>query len=122
MVHELIDGDVKVSLEYIGEGWDGDYDSDNPEDTRLLRLDVQVHKKLEDVYDHAEYYDEWNNINDASYCTGMPLDTPDDVIKKALRYLMDLCKPEIKQNYPIKRLCEKLSWMTPKTVQEAMKE
>lgn len=37
---EIRKGDRVVSLEYIGEGFSGDYDENNPEDAPLLRLDV----------------------------------------------------------------------------------
>lgn len=33
-------GAVKVTLTYIGEGYDGDYDPSNPEDAPLYRVDV----------------------------------------------------------------------------------
>ena len=37
---EVIRGDRKVEWVDIGEGWNGDYDPDDPDDTALLRFDV----------------------------------------------------------------------------------
>ena len=37
----LIKGNRKVDLWQAGEGWNGDYDPDDPNDVELWRFDVQ---------------------------------------------------------------------------------
>lgn len=35
---ELVDGKYRIVWEYIGEGWDGDYNPEDESDTPLLRF------------------------------------------------------------------------------------
>lgn len=53
---------VRVDWVNLGEGYNGDYNPNDPEDQKLLRFDVY---KWDD--------DDWRLIEDASYCTCMPL-------------------------------------------------
>ena len=50
----LIDGRYKVEWVNLGEGKDGDYDSNNPDDIALLRFDISFDGEL---------------MQDGSYCT-----------------------------------------------------
>jgi len=114
--HELISDKVKVSLEYIGEGWKGDFDLNDPEDTRLLHFDVQIHRSLDGTYEHAEFCGgRWNQVHDASYCTALPIDSSKQIIKTTLRHIMEEVKPVIKSNDSIKRICERLSMISPQS-------
>ena len=95
---EKILGNYKAEFIDIGEGYNGEYDPTDPNDVALLRFDV---------YELVD--GEWETIDDTSYCTAMPVDTPDDVLDKALTHLL-----EEMSNATSKKKCgETLSWMNP---------
>lgn len=75
---QLIRGRVRVDWADLGEGWDGDYDPEDPEDEALLRFDFYAHLN-----------GEWVAVNDTSYCTQVPADTDPNVRRRLLTALMD---------------------------------
>jgi len=95
----LVRGNLKIELEYIGEGWNGDYDPDNPDDEKLLRFTCLMSNESED----------WEQIDDASYCTRLPESISDEEAEKALRILMEGI--ENRGLLSIKKECERLSWI-----------
>lgn len=94
------DGEVTVELEWIGEGHDGDFDPDWPEDEPLMRFTVL--RRVDGVNEQ---------IDDASYCTTIRADAPrDELLAHAntiLREVADL----VRNGQSIKKLCEGLSWI-----------
>lgn len=54
-------GTVRVELDFIGEGYGGDYDPDDAEDTQLLRISVLA-QNLEG---------EWEIVENGSTCTNL---------------------------------------------------
>ncbi len=109
---ELVEDNVKVAFEYIGEGYEGDYNQADPEDAKLLRFDVFAHHSLRNPYAEDSMM-EFGYMLDSSYCTHLPLNLPEDVINKALRVIMDEVKGEVIAGHSIKRICEHLSWLCP---------
>jgi hypothetical protein len=106
---QLIENKVKVTLSWIGEGTDGDYDPDNMEDAPLLRFDVFAHKSLKNPY--AEDVGRvWCYMLDSSYCTYLHAFNK-KTAKKAIKIIMSEVKDEVLAGHSIKRLCEGLSWM-----------
>jgi len=100
---------VRVSWDDIGEGICGDYDPDNPDDIPLLRFYV-------DIFQDGQ----WEEVEDASYCTQMPVATPVPILERALRYLHAEYKDAL-SGYPyssVKRLGERLSWINPEQFEE----
>ena len=99
---ELIKDDVKVIWENIGEGYNGDYDEDDPEDENLLRYTVYVK-------DNGE----WREVDDASYCTLVPADTDKEYLMKLLEILMDEFYDVLHDNIDssVKKLAERMSWI-----------
>jgi hypothetical protein len=101
-----IPGKVRVSLQWIGEGYEGDYDSDNPDDAQLLRLDAA------DLTKHApaEYCSGsgcCRSAQDASYCTLMTAELDREVAAS-------MCEHIAKQLEGLphwKRPLERLSWV-----------
>ena len=71
---EVIRGDRKVEWVDIGEGWNGDYDPDDPDDTALLRFDVLELTNIHGLFSDSPVM-EWEVLDDASYCTQMPADS-----------------------------------------------
>lgn len=57
----LVDGDLAVELDHIGEGYGGDYNPDDPEDDELIRFTVL--RRVDGVLEP---------IDDGSYCTRLP--------------------------------------------------
>jgi hypothetical protein len=104
MLMELIEGNTKIELEYIGEGFDGDYDPTDPDDLELLRYTV-LQRESED--------DEWEPVDDGSYCTMLPETLTDDEKMTALRILMSQLS-----NFD-KRTAERMSWISPDTLKGA---
>lgn len=94
--------DVKVEWVDLGEGYSGYYDPNDPEDDALLRFDVSVWRD-----------GEWQDPGDASYCTLIPVDTPEDILMNGLRMIMQEVEEPLRNGYSIKKICEQLSWIRP---------
>lgn len=95
------DGSVRVTLENIGEGLSGDYDPSDPSDINLLRFSVSRR-------DTTGSYEE---IDDASYCTNIRADAPDDIKQLAGQTILAEVESDARSGRSIKRRCELLSWM-----------
>lgn len=93
---------LRLALEYIGEGKDGSYDPDDPNDTPLLRFDVY---RLEEG--------EWVDVENASYCTQIPATCTQQQAQEAAEYLFNQVAMG---GSSMKRLCEQLSWTSLDTV------
>ena len=67
----------RYTLEWVdlGEGFDGDYDPENPDDRPLLRADL---------------YADGEAIEGASYCTQAPVTTPDYILSALAHGLLEL--------------------------------
>ena len=96
----VIRGDRKVEWVDTGEGFFGDYDPSDPDDVALLRFDVL-------------YLDEdscvWEYMDDASYCTQMPADSSEDILRRGAEIIMNATYGKSS----IKKICEELSWIAP---------
>ena len=105
---ELIRGGRKVEWVDIGEGWSGDYNPDDPEDVALLRFDVLELTKVEGLFSDSPEL-EWEQMDDASYCTQMPADTSEADLRRGAEIIMDATYGKTN----IKKICEELSWISP---------
>lgn len=103
-----IEGDrVKAEWYNAGEGICGDYDPEDPMDENLLRFDISWKNR-----------DEWEEVEDASYCTCTYADTAIEDLTKAL-YIIYKEYDNVIDNYPehsLKKLGERLSWINAKEV------
>lgn len=97
---ELIKGNVKVELEYCGEGYGGDYDESNPNDERLMRFSV---------FGRENESADWEYIGDSSYCTLFPVSAPDEIKNHALHVIMATVYNKAAVGESIKKVCEQLS-------------
>ena len=95
--------DVEVELEYIGEGWGGDYDKDDPEDEPLMRFTVKY---------------KGEELDDASYCTALQATLEHEILLFAATEILDEVYDEVMDRHSIKRLSERLSWIDKKWVEE----
>ena len=96
----LIAGNYKAEWVDLGEGRDGDYDPDDPNDVALLRFDT-----------YRRDGDNWEAIDDGSYCTAIPVGTPDPVLLKGLTLIVNELNAAAGRSP--KRILEALSWMNP---------
>jgi len=117
-IHALIEDKVKVIFEDIGEGWNGDYNPDDPDDVSLYRFDVFAHESLKNEYaEDSMIEDGYGFMLDSSYCTQMPTNTPKPIMDMALKRIMEEVKDAVIDGYSIKKICEGLSWLSPSDFQ-----
>ena len=106
-VVSVSDDIIRIELVNIGEGVCGDYDPEDPDDINLLRFDASI--KNNDG--------EWEEIEDASYCTRLRADADIEQLKKAATMIHNSYRSEISSyesylNGPsVKKLGEELSWI-----------
>lgn len=89
-------GNIAVTLEYIGEGNDGDYDPDDAGDEPLMRVGVQ---RLEDG--------KWDEVEDSSYCTQISARGSEAGKGLALEYII----AQLPQTGSVKKIMERMSWI-----------
>ncbi len=69
----------KAVLTELGEGWNGEYNPDDPEDEELVRFDMYRERNEKDWWDadHGEHVNgrfvSWYAPQDSSYCTALPV-------------------------------------------------
>ncbi len=99
---DLIRDNVRVSFFNMEEGYDGDYDPDDPDDENFLRFDIFALER-----------GEWEEVPNGSFCTLFPASAP--VRKKiaALEKIIEEVYEPIKENSSIKRIAGRLSWIEP---------
>ena len=94
-----------VTLQWLGEGNDGDYNPNDPEDEPLLRFDTD--RRIDGG---------WEEVDAGRYCVHFRADITAEDAQLAAKYLLD--RIEIAGGSHPKRLCEQLSWTTMKDVHE----
>ena len=91
---------LRVDWIYIGEGLSGDWNPNNPNDIPLLRFDV--------YYLSGE--DQWDMVDDGSYCTNMEWGTSSDILARAAMLIIFNMEDKIgKTSY--RQALQDLSWM-----------
>ncbi len=96
---------VRVEIEDIGEGISGDYDENDPEDIPLVRF-----------YISCLVNGEWEELEDASYCTQLPATLDENLLKVATDIILEEVKDRILEGHSIKKICERLSWIGEENV------
>lgn len=90
-------GKYRVDLDYIGEGYCGDYDEDDDKDEPLMRFTV---------------FKDDEEMNDGSYCTCISARTPVKQKKKLAKFILN----NIYGKESVKRICEEFSWLHANSV------
>lgn len=103
---KVIQGEFKVTWDWIGEGYHGDYDPSDPEDEALLRF-----------YCYRKNNGQWEEIDFTSYCTRVSRTTPPETLKVLSKPIFSALEKNLKpEQYTasrtLERELEKLSWMT----------
>ena len=102
-VCEAFDDDLKAEWAYIGEGYNGDYNPSDPDDEELLRF-----------YMYQWDDDRWEEVEDSSCCTTIPLMADQAIIEHSLEAIFDRFADALDDPYAsVKRLAEELSWISP---------
>lgn len=106
---ELVKGNVWISWAELGEGLSGDYEPSDPEDVELLRFDVD-----------RLVNGEWQPVDDASYCTQVPVSATANERKKGLEMLMSELFEPVTRRVSVKKLCERLSWISLPNIRQGV--
>lgn len=91
---------VRIEWEYIGEGWEGDYNPEDPNDEPMLRFTVL---RLVDG--------DWEQVDDSSYCTMVNVYTSKKILKEYLELIYRHVAEDVVIGKSIKKACEWLSWL-----------
>ena len=98
------EGRLMVAFENLHEGYNGDYNPDDPEDEELVRFSV-----------YANYGDDdWQEVDDASYCTTIPINNPFELLEEKIKVIFKEYKnveSHILDYGSVKKLGEMLSWI-----------
>jgi len=111
---EAIDGDLKVSFEYIGEGLSGDYTGEE-DDVPLMRFYTSKKEYIENGQgiDHPDW--NWVEMEDGSFCTRVTVDTPTDILEKMAKVILEKMKEVTGEDgipeYNIRKTSEDCSWI-----------
>lgn len=103
---EVIEGDVKVVFQYMGEGLSGDY-GDSEDDIPMLRFDIYRKDYTDYGVDHPDW--DWDALEGGSYCTTLCIDTPKEMLEKMAQYILDVVKNHIKTGQGVKFIASGLS-------------
>ncbi len=106
-VAEVGRGDVKVVLEYIGEGFQGDFTNDGI-DKPLMRMSVAKKQPCEDGRDHPDW--DWVDVDNSSYCTQIIVDVDEMLMNNFCKIVVDKVYDDVKAGNSIKKMCEEFSW------------
>jgi hypothetical protein len=111
------DGRVKVAWVDLGEGFDGDYDEDDEDDTPLLRYDAYVLMADENSDEYSVEFSHqdlsgrlWGQKSDSSFCTGVPAHTPRAELNRLAEKMADRLADNL-DNGGWKGTAAELSWV-----------
>ncbi len=120
-VAELIRDGIKVRLIDEGEGVNGKFDPENPEDVPLLRFDVFTSGDL-DVgsghFDHADEDGEWFREEGGGCCTQLPATMNEDEKRQALEVLMDPIRSFLVDGVGDGKVYQRLSWASLESLRD----
>jgi hypothetical protein len=99
---EVIKDNIRLVWEDIGEGWSGDYNDEDPDDTPLLRFSIDWRENANS---------DWEGLDDASYCTGLPIDTDADTLCEYAESIIASLSSTKEKPTGYKRTLERWSWL-----------
>lgn len=85
---------IKVVLEHIDEGLNGDFDPEDPTDVPLIRFTI---------------YKDGEQVDDASYCTTISIHEDREKLKKIALDILGTVYLPLLHGQSIKKMCETLS-------------
>lgn len=95
---------VRADWYDAGEGICGDYNPEDPDDIPLLRFDI-----------YKKEGEDWVEVDDASYCTRMPVKENLEILTRSLYIIFKEYNNVLKDDpdASVKKLGESLSWISP---------
>ena len=95
---------VRADWYDAGEGICGDYNPEDPDDIPLLRFDI-----------YKKEGEDWVEVDDASYCTRMPVTENLEILTRSLYIIFKEYNNVLKDDpdASVKKLGESLSWISP---------
>jgi hypothetical protein len=99
----------RVDWEWIGEGVSGEYDPDDPNDVPLLRFSCYEFGSVDPGNEAAP--EEWYELDNASYCTRMPVSSPLKSLAIAASVILEAVIDGEKKGKSYKKEMERLSWI-----------
>lgn len=84
-----------------GEGITGDYNPEDPNDVNLLRFDI-----------YYKVDDDWEEVEDASYCTNVAASTDVTRLRELLQHIFSEYRDTDYPSSSVKKIGERLSWIT----------
>lgn len=96
---------IRVSLVNLDEGINGDYNEEDPDDVNLLRFDVSYR-------DPSQGINDWEEVDDASYCTNIDANSTKEHLEKVVRKLFNRYRDvynHIRTGGSVKKMGEELS-------------
>ena len=103
----IIDNWLKIEWDHIGEGYNGDYNPNDPEDCPLYRFYVSTIVT-------SEFEEYWEQVDSASYCTQVTDDVSSFELMGGLFIIAVAIFKPLQEGESIKKICEKLSWLSNK--------
>jgi hypothetical protein len=97
---EVVKDNIRLVWEHIGEGWNGDYNAEDPNDKPLLRFSIDWRNN-----------GDWEGLDDASYCTGLPTDTSPTTLREYADSIIASLSSTKEQPTGHKRTLERWSWV-----------
>lgn len=85
---------IKVVLEHIGEGINGEFDPEDPNDVPLIRFTI---------------YKDGEQVDDASYCTNLSIHEDRLQLEEIAMEILGCVYLPLLHGQSIKKMCEKLS-------------
>lgn len=101
------DDPFKIELTFEGEGYNGEYNENDPEDQRLLRFTIY---KTNDGNTYEQ-------IDEGSYCTQITDNNDPELIEKVEKALMTIFRKAEELN-SYKRILQTLSWLTDEDIKK----
>jgi hypothetical protein len=112
-------GDLAIQFEDIGEGLNGDYNPDDPNDMALLRFDASALGEIKERHGDGDCEDQeggWRYLEDSSYCTLLSTTLNDDERRKAADLIIDFALPRLKDGRSPKHVFGECSWISDEDV------
>lgn len=109
-----IDDELTVEWAQLGEGLQGDYDPDNPEDVEVLRLDVIITEAAAEryrVFGEPAGDGQLFTPDGCSAATNVPADIDPREGRLLLARIGAVLHAEMVADRPLRRAVERLSWV-----------
>lgn len=93
-------GPIRVTLTFIGEGHNGDFDATDPDDTPLYRVDVERYRKADPEDDGY-----------GTFCTLIAADALASEYPPVVRRLAEYAKRKFASGSSLSQIAAGISWM-----------